>query len=54
MKEPTIVMQCPKCGTEMTMLTYSTRLHNGIKTVSMVCENCLHTEDVSLLVKKEE
>ena len=35
---------CPKCGAPLYMLNYSDWTLNGVKTVELVCERCLHTE----------
>lgn len=44
--------RCPKCGAPLYMLNYSDWTLNGVKTVELVCERCLHTERV-VTVRKD-
>lgn len=51
MSDRTIVSErrCPKCGAPLYLLAYSDWTLNGVRTVEMVCEECLHTERITTI-----
>lgn len=38
--------RCPKCGAPLYMRLYSDWSLNGVRTVELACERCLHSERV--------
>ena len=46
--------RCPKCGALLYMLNYSDWTLNGVRTVELVCERCLHTERVVTVDKGKD
>ena len=46
--------RCPKCGEPLYLLPYSEATNEGVRTYDAICENCLHVEQVTVLVAREE
>ena len=42
--------ECPKCGAPMYYLENSSRVQDGVKTIDLICENCLHVEERTFVV----
>lgn len=49
MRDEVVVTErrCPKCGAPLYMLLYSDWSLNGVRTVELTCERCLHSERVT-------
>lgn len=45
---------CPKCGYTMRVIEDGSVTNDGIKTVTMICANCLHMEPHSYRLEKME
>lgn len=44
--------QCPKCGHQLRVIEDNSVTNDGIKTVTLICANCLHMEPYSFLLVK--
>ena len=44
--------QCPKCGYDLRVIEDNSVTNDGIKTVTLICANCLHMEPYSFPLVK--
>jgi hypothetical protein len=46
--------RCPKCGAPMYLLPDTDTTTWGVRTVDLICEECLHVETVTTVVAARE
>lgn len=53
MRTVVVERRCPRCGAQMYALPDTDTTTWGVRTIDLICEECLHVETVTTVVAKK-